>query len=90
MQEKAADRQSEIDELRAKRAFEQGERNVRAKEMAEREKQARVKLELEEARRKQFADRDNMLTQQAKAERDDFLRVVQRQKVEEENERKLN
>lgn len=44
---------------------------------------------MEEARRKQFADRDHMLTQQAKAERDDFLRVVQRQKEDEANERKL-
>ena len=44
--------------------------------LAEREKQARIKVELEEARRKQFADRDHMLTQQAKAERDDFLRII--------------
>jgi hypothetical protein len=39
-------------------------------------KQVRIKAELEEARRKQFADRDHMLTQQAKAERDDFLRII--------------
>lgn len=38
MQEKAADRQAEIDALRAKRAFEQGERNFRAKEKANAEK----------------------------------------------------
>lgn len=38
MQEKAADRQSEIDALRAKRAFEEGERQARAKEVAERER----------------------------------------------------
>ena len=76
MQERAADRQSEIDELRAKRAFEKGERGARAKELAEREKQVRIKAELEEARRKQFADRGHMLTQQAKAERDDFLRII--------------
>ena len=30
-----------------------------------------------------------MLTQQAKAERDDFMRIVERQKIEEVNERKL-
>ena len=35
MKEKAADRQSEIDELKAKMDFEKGERGARAKELAE-------------------------------------------------------
>lgn len=38
MQEKAADRQGEIDALRAKRAFEEAERQARRKELAEKEK----------------------------------------------------
>jgi len=41
LQERAADRQSEIDALRQKRAFEEGERAARAKEIAEAEKRAR-------------------------------------------------
>lgn len=41
LQERAADRQSEIDALRQKRAFEEGERAARAKELSETEKRAR-------------------------------------------------
>jgi hypothetical protein len=37
MQEKAADRQAEIDALRAKRAREEGDRNQRKKEIVEKE-----------------------------------------------------
>jgi hypothetical protein len=35
LQEKAADRQAEIDSLRAKRAFEEGERQARERERLE-------------------------------------------------------
>ena len=42
MQEKAADRQAEIDALRAKRAFEEGERQARKKEIAEKEKHQQI------------------------------------------------
>ena len=38
MQEKAADRQADIDALRAKRAFEEGERQARLREKLEFEK----------------------------------------------------
>lgn len=41
LQERAADRQSEIDALRQKRAFEEGERAARSKEVMEAEKKAR-------------------------------------------------
>ena len=54
MQEKAADRQSEIDALRAKRAFEEGERQARRKEIAEKERLQRQARELEDARKRQF------------------------------------
>ena len=50
MQEKAADRQSEIDALRAKRHFEQMERNEREKERQLIEKKKRQLDELEVAR----------------------------------------
>lgn len=89
MQEKAADRQSEIDALRAKRAFEEGERQARAKEVAERERRAQQAADLEAARRRQFLERESMLAQQAKAERDDFLRIIEGQKVAEQKEREL-
>ena len=90
MQEKAADRQSEIDALRAKRAFEEQERETRRKEIAEREKSTRQANELEVARKRQFLEREATMANQAKAERDDFLRIIERQKEEEEKERQLD
>jgi hypothetical protein len=58
MQEKAADRQSDIDALRAKRAYEEGERNARTREVLENEKRHRLLGEMEVARAKQFAERE--------------------------------
>ena len=45
--------------------------------------------DLDIARRKQFLEKEIMLAQQAKAERDEFLRIIDKQKEQEENERKL-
>ena len=89
MQEKAADRQSEIDALRAKRAFEEGERETRRKEIANKERLQRQANELEAARKRQFLERESTMANQAKNERDDFLRIIERQKEEEEKERQL-
>jgi len=89
LQEKAADRQSEIDELRAKRAFEEAERNVREAERQAVLKREKVKAEMEEARNKQFRENDARLAEQARNERDEFLRVIAKQKEEEENEKRL-
>lgn len=89
LQEKAADRQSEIDELRAKRAFEEAERNAREAERKAVLKKEKVKAEMEEARLRQFKEQDARLAEQARTERDEFLRVISKQKEEEENEKKL-
>lgn len=45
--------------------------------------------ELDIARRKQFVEREVMLAQQAKAERDEFLRIIQKQKEMETEEREI-
>jgi len=50
LQEKAADRQAEIDALRAKRAFEEGERQARERERLEQQKRQRIQADLEVAR----------------------------------------
>lgn len=50
MQEKAADRQAEIDALRAKRAYEEEERQARLREKLEHEKRQRISADLEKAR----------------------------------------
>jgi len=89
LQERAADRQGEIDALRAKRAFEEGERKARREEK-EKAELARIQAkDLDIARRRQFVEREVMLAQQAKAERDEFLRIIQKQKEMEDEERQI-
>ena len=85
-QEKAADRQADIDALRAKRAFEQGEREARLKEKMELEKKTRLLKELEVARVKQFQEREQRLTEAAENEKQMFLRILQEQKDAEHKE----
>ena len=45
--------------------------------------------ELEQARKKQFMEKETMYAEQAKCERDAFLKVISRQKEEEENEKRV-
>ena len=85
-QEKAADRQADIDALRAKRAFEQGEREARQKERREAEKKSRLLKELEVARVLQFQEREHRLTEAADAEKQMFLRILQEQKAADQKE----
>ena len=46
--------------------------------------------ELDIARRKQFVEKEVLMAQQAKAERDEFLRIIQKQKEQEDEERQLD
>ena len=45
--------------------------------------------DLDIARRKQFVEKEVLMAQQAKAERDEFLRIIQKQKEQEDEERSL-
>jgi len=45
--------------------------------------------ELEESRKKQFADKETRLADDAKKEREAFLKILNKQREEEENERRL-
>ena len=45
--------------------------------------------ELEESRKKQFADKETRLAEDAKKEREAFLIILNKQREEEENERRL-
>lgn len=76
LQEKVMDRQSELDELRARRHQEEEERRWRARERAEAEKRRQTMLEMQAMREKQKLDREMRLAQTAKAERDEFERVL--------------
>jgi len=86
MQEKFADRQSEIDAIRAKRAFEQADRLARDKERKEAELRSEMNRELLDARRLQYLEKERRLQEQARAERDEFQRIIQNQKAERELE----
>lgn len=73
--------------MRAKRAFEESERNARDKERRELEHKQKVLKEMEEARQNQFLERERRLAEQAKQERDEFMRIIKKQKEVEEEER---
>merc|ERR1712232_581719 len=87
MQEKAQDKASEMDALRAKRAMEAAERAAREKERMERDRQCAINDELAEARKQQQAEKERRLGEQAKFERDEFERIIQVQLQQEEAER---
>jgi len=86
-QEKAQDKASEMDALRAKRAMEAAERTARDKEKAERDRLEAINQELNEARRQQQAEKERRLGEQAKFERDEFERIIEVQMQQEEAER---
>jgi len=76
LQEKAADRQADIDALRAKRAVEQAERADRAKAKVAMEKRTALLADLEVSRKKQFQEKRVALEEQAAAERAEFFKVI--------------
>lgn len=79
-QEKASDKKSEMDALRAKRAMEEYEREWRQKERAAIEKQKMQNKILHEARVQQKKEKERRLEGVAKAERNEFDRIVQVQR----------
>lgn len=88
-QEKASNREEEIDAMRAKRAYEQAELEARERERLAVERRQRLLDELEESRKKQFSDKENVLAEQAKQERDEFLKIISSQKSDEEKEKRI-
>ncbi|KAG2428584.1 hypothetical protein HYH02_014286 [Chlamydomonas schloesseri] len=92
MQERAADKQSELDELRARRYQEAKEREWRQKERAYVERQAAMQHELSNARTAQQAAKLKQKAEMAKLEHDEFMRVldVNRAKEYEELQQTVN
>jgi len=86
-QEKAQDKASEMDALRAKRAMEAAERAARDKERQERGRVEAINQELNEARQQQQAEKERRLGEQAKFERDEFERIIEVQLQQEDAER---
>jgi len=86
LQEKANDRQSEMDDLRARRAVELAERVAREKERKEAEQRAQMNNDLFESRRLQAVEKEFRLQEQAKREKDAFEKIIQQQKAQRDTE----
>lgn len=75
-QERAQDKQSEIDELRARRYQEAYEREWREKERAAQQRQEDINRDLLAAREAQQQSRMKQMADQAVSERDEFNRIL--------------
>lgn len=87
MQEKARDKQAELDALRAKRAQEAHEREWRRKTKEEAEKKTHMNEDLHNARAKQKQEKEQQIAEQARIDREQFEKVVEHQKKDEELEK---
>ena len=76
-QEKVTNQQGDIEGERLKRAFEQSERNARMREQLETDKKQHLLEDLDQARKMQFKIKENSLAQQAKEEREEFLKIIE-------------
>ncbi|PNH08697.1 Coiled-coil domain-containing protein 19, mitochondrial [Tetrabaena socialis] len=92
MQERAADKQAELDELRARRYQEAKEREWRTKERAHVERQTAMQHELANARTAQQAAKIKQKAEVAQLEHGEFMRVldVNRQKEYEDLQQTVN
>jgi len=87
-QERARDKQSELDAIRAKRAYEEAERIAREKERQEIIIKNKKIVELLEANEKQKIDKEYKLGQQAKQEQEEYQKIIEKQIRDLENERR--
>jgi hypothetical protein len=87
-QERARDKQSELDAIRAKRAYEEAERVAREKERQEIIIKNKKVVELLEANEKQKLDKEYKLGDQARQEQEEYQRIIEKQIKDLENERK--
>ena len=87
-QERARDKQSELDAIRAKRAYEEAERVAREKERQEIIIKNKKVVELLEANEKQKLDKEYKLGEQARQEQEEYQRIIEKQIKDLENERK--
>ena len=88
-QEKFADKQALLDELRAKRAFEEAEKRDREKERQEMLKLEKQKKELIEGNEKQKLAKKKKLEEQAFADQKEYEYIIKHQIADMEEERRL-
>jgi hypothetical protein len=87
MQEKAQDKQAELDALRARRAQEAYEREWRTKEAETLRRQKAINEDLSRAREQQKLEKELMLSEQARIEHEEFERIIAVQKYDDTVER---
>eukprot|EP00760_Papus_ankaliazontas_P031070 PhM_4_TR5176/c1_g1_i1/m.27061 len=87
MQEKAQDKQAELDALRARRAQEAYEREWRVKEAETLHRQQAINEDLAQARERQKLEKELMLSEQARIEHEEFERIIAVQKYDDAVER---
>ena len=88
-QEKAQDNRELLDEIRAKRAFEEANKKERLRQKEEMMLKEKKFKDLIEANNKQKLDREMLLAEEAKKEKEEFERIIREyQKEIEENKRK--
>lgn len=87
MQERAQDRQSALDELRAKRYQEAKDRAWRNSQLEVAKKRETMKKDIAESRELQRAEKDRRMAEQAILEREEYLRVLEWQKEQVEKDR---
>lgn len=90
MQEKISDKQAILDELRAKRAFEDNEKKEREKKRLELIKFLKQKQELIEGNEVQKITKQNKLHEQAISDEKEYEEIVKHQIAEMEEEKRLN
>ena len=88
-QERAQDKQAALDELRAKRAFEEAEKKARQKELEELLKLQKQKEELIEGNEKQKELKKIRLEEQAMAEQRLYQDIIKKQIADMEEERRM-
>lgn len=86
MQERAADKQSEIDELRARRYQETKERESRNKELAQAEARQARQVEMQRAREAQHNSKIRQQADLAQVEHNEFMRVLAVNRAKEHDE----
>ena len=82
------DKRAELDALRAKRAFEDAERQRRLKEKNELILKQKLIKDLIESNQKQFKLKQEGLIENAKKEEEEYKKIIQREIEEKEKERK--
>jgi hypothetical protein len=87
-QERARDKQSELDAIRAKRAYEEAERAARERERQEIIIKNKKVVELLEANEKQKLEKEYKIGEQARQEQEEYQRIIEKQIKDLEFERR--